>query len=565
MLFQRCLEIQTYWRDKMLPFKLTPDNVWVKTPYNEKDKVRNILNGVWSKKEGMYKFPRNIHAMRELMKMFPLLQADPEYIEAGKRMVAARNTALGLKTREDVDGDPRLRSYQRVDVAYLKKLPAALIANEPRTGKTPTSIILMKELNMSYDMKKFLVVAPASLTLNWEKEFETWYPNCPVVVVKGTPKKRKLLYEKYTLNMMYRPRVLIISKDTWKTDYEQFEKYEFDAVFVDEAHYLRNYDTAQSTAIMGIKTNRRYALTGTPTIKHTSDIFGILKFLYPTRFSSYWQFVERYFEQSEDRWGHRQIGEVKSHRKQELQEMIGFMGVQRKRQEVMPWLPPKQYISLYCDMDKKQIKLYDQMLNDFVAYIEGDDDAPVVDTANVLAQLMRLRQLCLDPKLLGFDVPSAKTNTLIEWLDNNREPVVIMSMFTSYFDILKPQIEKLGLKVGMIHGKMSSQDKETAKVEFQKGNKDVLLCNIISAGVGFTLDQAKVIIFTDKAWNPAENEQAEDRITPTTKELTHDHTVISLVIPGTVDERIHAILAQKKNLTDIVNEGGRNAIRKLLG
>lgn len=546
----------------MFPFKLTNDHVWVRTPYNEKDKVRNILNGVWSKKEGMYKFPRNIHAMRELMKVFPELKLNPDYVEAGRHMVAARNHALEIKSREDVEGDPRLRSYQRVDVDYLKKLPAALIANEPRTGKTPTSILLMKELSMSYDMNNFLVVAPASLTINWAKEFETWWSDCKVYIVKGTPKKREAIYNQYKADPAI--KVLIISKDTWKADKIAFIKFVFDAVFVDEAHYLRNYDTAQSTAIMAIESKRRYALTGTPTIKHAVDIFGILKFLYPSRFTSYWQFVERYFEQSEDRWGHRQVGEVKKHREAELQEMIGFMGVQRKRAEVMKWLPPKQYIPLYCEMDKKQERLYQQMLDDFVAYIEGDDDAPVVDTANVLSQFMRLRQLCLDPKLLGFDVPSAKTEALIEWLDNNREPVVIMSMFTSYFDILKPQIEKLGLKVGMIHGKMSNSQKEEAKVLFQEGKLDVLLCNIISAGVGFTLDRAKVIAFTDKAWNPAENEQAEDRITPTTQECTHDHTVLSLVIANTIDERIHAILQNKKNLTDIVNEGGRDAIRKLL-
>lgn len=548
-----------------MKFKLTPHYVWVKTPYDQKDLVRHELNGVWSKKEGMYKFPRNIHAMRELVKYFPQLRTDMSYIEAGKRMVGARDHALKLKSRVDCAGDTRLRPYQRVDVDYLKRLPSALIANEPRTGKTPTSIILMKELSMSYDMKKFLVIAPASLTLNWEKEIETWWKGeLGVYLIKGTLKKRGALYDQFKKDTGV--NVLIISKDTWKNDFQdcwQDSKCEFDAVFVDEAHYLRNSDTTQSKAVYRVKAKRRYALTGTPTIKHAIDIFGILKFLYPDRFTSYWQFAERYFVMSEDMWGHKQIGAIKEHRKAELQEMLGFMGVQRKRSEVMSWLPEKQYITHYCGMDKKQEKLYKQMLDDFIVQIEEDENT-FVDASNVLVQLTRLRQLCLDPRLLGFDVRGTKTDNLLEWLDNNREPIVIMSMFTSYLQLIKPEIEKLGLKVGEINGQMSSSDKERAKVDFQEGRLDILLCNIISAGVGFTLDRAKVILFTDKAWNPAENEQAEDRITPTTKEKNHAHEIVSFVVSGTVDERMDSILKDKKSMTDLINEGGREAIRRLL-
>lgn len=546
-----------------LPVKITADYVFVKTPYHSKDFVKETLNGVWSKAEGMYRFPKNIHAMRELMKSFPQLITHPEFVEAGKRLVAVRDTALQLK-KSNVVIDPRLRPYQNTDIAYLKKMPCAGIFNEPRTGKTPTSIVLMKELGTINN----LVICPASLALNWGKEFATWFPEMVVFEVIGTPKKREKIYKEYAETTLRGiASVLIISKDTWKGDYLIYglSEWNFDTCFVDEAHFLRNYDTAQSGAVKAVKAQRRYALTGTPTVKHSKDIFGILTFLYPSKFTSYWQFVERYFIIQEDRWS-KNIGEPKPERVQELQELIGFISVQRKRQEVMSWLPDKEKIPFYCRMEKKQEKLYDQMLDDFCTWDEEDEseDAVVMDASNVLSQLTRLRQICLDPRLLGFDVVGCKTKALLEWLDDNREPVVIMSMFTSYLKMVKADIESLGLNVGMIIGEMSNAEKEKAKVDFQEGRLDVLLCNIISAGVGFTLDRAETILFLDKAWNPADNEQAEDRITPTTEERNHKHTIISFVVDGTVDEKINRILDEKKSLTDYVNEGGIQALKKLL-
>jgi SNF2 family DNA or RNA helicase len=82
------------------------------------------------------------------------------------------------------------------------------------------------------------------------------------------------------------------------------------------------------------------------------------------------------------------------------------------------------------------------------------------------------------------------------------------------------------------------------------------LCNIIAAGVGLTLDKADTIIFLDKAFNPADNEQAQDRIVPTTKERYHPVTIISVVCGGTVDERVNEILDRKEDLTKLINKPG---------
>jgi SNF2 family DNA or RNA helicase len=454
--------------------------------------------------------------------------------------------------------DP-LRPYQKYDLMYLTQLEAAGVFNEPRTGKTPTMISLVKELGT----KRNLIVAPASLIYNWAAEFKQWYPECFVQVIQG---KNLKLWDNYSAAKETGPAVAIISKDSLKLAPHNsiINSLLFDVAILDEAHYLRNYKTAQAKAVFKIKAKRRYALTGTPTVKHSADIFGILHFLYPERFPSYWQFIDRYFESHENYWsGAKEVGNPKPERVNELQELIALCSVQRKRKDVMQWLPEKQRSTFNIMVDGKQRKLYDDMKKHFES-IDLDSQL-AVDAQSVITQLMRLRQLCLDPRLLGFEVPGAKTLSLLEFLDDHRQPMVIMSMFTSYLKLLKPLIEELGLKVGFIHGEMSNKAKQESAILFQQGRINVLLCNIISAGTGFTLDQASTVVFTDKAWNPAENEQAEDRVCPTSEEKNHKHEIITFACQDTVDARIDELLEQKISLTDYINNGGVAALKRLLG
>jgi SWI/SNF-related matrix-associated actin-dependent regulator 1 of chromatin subfamily A len=136
-------------------------------------------------------------------------------------------------------------------------------------------------------------------------------------------------------------------------------------------------------------------------------------------------------------------------------------------------------------------------------------------------------------------------------------------MFTSYLkliaSLLPPDVD-----YGMITGETHSTVRQKTVEDFQKGKLKVILCNIIAAGVGLTLDRAETIIFTDKAWNPADNEQAEDRITPVSKERNHKHSIITFEAEDSVDARINRLLDDKKSITDIINEGGMQAVKKLI-
>jgi SNF2 family DNA or RNA helicase len=317
----------------------------------------------------------------------------------------------------------------------------------------------------------------------------------------------------------------------------------FDGMIVDESHFLNNHGSAQSKAVyrIGKQANKRLALTGTPVRNEGSQIYGILHFLYPNRFSSYWQFVERYFKTWNSPWGAKEIKGYK--RKEELQEILDLISVQRKRSEVMQWIPPKQYQTIELEMNTKQKKAYNEMLNFFM--VEDTD----VDASGVLAQLTRLRQICLAPELLDIAAPSEKEKFILEWLeDNPNEQVIIFSNFSSY-------LKKLQGKIGgsLIIGETPTWKRQDIVNQFQSGNCKVILANIKAAGVGLTLDNASTVIFLDRAYTPAENAQAEDRSVPTTQNSNQNCTIIDVVCKDSVDQKILDILKSKKSVTEVIN------------
>jgi SNF2 family DNA or RNA helicase len=496
-----------------------------------------------------YRLPKTYGIMRELVETFPTLKANAGFVAAGKELRAELDRLTNLRSATvpqlTTAGLVTLRPYQWQDASYLCELEAGAVFNEPRTGKTPTIIEVLRRK----DLENTLVVCPASLVHYWKAEFEKfWGVRTTIIQGKGTIER---------IN-----GVSIISKSLLpKMDVQTH----YDAIVVDEAHFLRNYASAQSKAIYGIKAKHRYALTGTPIVNDGTDMYGILHFLYPKLFPSYWQFVDMFFESTTNRFGANEVrkpGDIIAYRKKAYLEMVAMWSVQRLRKDVMKWLPPKQHQTILVDMDAKQRKAYRDMKKTFEAKDEFGNET---DAQNILTRLSRIRQICQDPALLGLNIPSAKTKALIEFIENNpNEPIVVMSWFTSYLKLLEPLMKELGRKVGMIHGEVPSAQKHKNASDFQSGKLDLVLCNTISAGTGFTLDTGNTVLFLDKPWTYAELEQAEDRICPTVPGKDLKHNIVSIVCKASIDQRIDRILSKKKDVVDIVKMGSQKIMRELL-
>jgi SNF2 family DNA or RNA helicase len=534
----------------------------------ETDKPTAAKLGAHFIKGNIYKLPKTIDAVSDLRRFTPDDDVGNELSKLRKSMIAKRDVLMQQKKRQGTYGN--LRPYQAQDLNFLRLLPNAGIFNEQRTGKTPTTISLMKFKKF----KRIIIVCPAGLALNWQKEWDKWHGEVKATVIKGNKTKRAKLYQTLSEQESF---ALIVSYDTLKLGYKDTsdnhvydEVYTIrknfgmiDALVIDEAHYIRHRKSLRTIAVktLGGYAKHRYALTGTPAVKDGYDIWSILNFLYPNKFTSYWQFLERYFEMKEDMWSKTKQPTGKYIRKEALEDILGMISTNRKRAEVMDWLPDKQYTTIPIELTPKQNKVYEKVRDEFEYEENGE---LLIDCPSHLAQLTRLRQVCLAPSILKIKAPSAKEEFLVEWLQNNSEPVIIFSNFTGYLKELRETLnQKLKEEVVMIHGEMGATHKQQSVELFQKGEARILLANIIAAGTGYTLDRATTTIFLDKAWNPTDNLQAEDRMVPTSKERNHKMDVISLVAEDTYDEVIDKLLEHKYDITSVINNGGIKALERL--
>ena len=454
-----------------------------------------------------------------------------------------RKEVLQIKRAEDISGDERLRPYQRVDVAFIKKRKNTAIFNEQRTGKTPTILLAIEE-----HLGKGIVVCPSGLKVNWAREYTTWLARDDVQVVSGTPTKRKHIYEDFKSG---KTSFIILSYETLRQDLSHLMGVKHDVLIVDEAHRLRNFQTRQSKAVYNLSKSAEhvYPMTGTPAVNHPSDVYGILKLIRPTKFSSYWSFVERYFGYTEGRFGREVLG-INPTMEAELTELLDSMSVQRKRKDVMQWVPKITHRVIPLELEATQEREYNTILKEFRV---GERDI----IPNAIVQLLRLRQVCLYPELLGLKGKSPKTNFILEYIQDNDDTIIVFSQFTSYLKKLHDIIPDSVL----LTGEQSTSEKQEAVDAIQSGKSRILLANIIAGGTGWTLDKVDTIIFTDKSFNPVDNEQAQDRFVPTRQDLSYGaKQIIDLVMEKTVENRIATLLHHKQNVIQFVNNYGLNTL-----
>lgn len=441
-----------------------------------------------------------------------------------------------------------LRPYQKEDVAYLSGIYSVGIFNEQRTGKTPTALSLIKKVNQWRKINKVLIIAPASTLYNWKREYELWLGR-PCAICKGTPSKRSGIITNWKDG-------LVISYDSLKTTKRseghiaEILKQKPDCVIVDEVHRIKDRNSATTRAVWAFdKLTTKIVLSGTPAPNYPHEIWSILRFLYPTTFKSYWKFIEEYFETNLSYAGgnkHIEIGGFRSKDKeQKLLRFLNKMSIVRKRKDVMPWLPAKDYQRVYLSATPQQRKYLDELAEYFE--IEGTN----IVTQGVLDRLIRYRQICLHPGILSLKGSSPKLDFLKEYVkDYPDKSIIIFTKFTTFIDILQESFKD----AGFITGQTTLKKRQDIMEDFQQGKLKVLIAQIDTCKEGLTLDRAETIIFTDKFPPAADIQQAEDRFVATTKEKANkEHTIIELILQDTYDQQLYELLQKNMSAIDIVN------------
>lgn len=446
---------------------------------------------------------------------------------------------------DDVDVDTTLdlstlRPYQIEDVEKMSKRRINANLSEPRTGKTPVAIMTIRRQKL----KKCIIVCPASITYQWQTECLKWH-TLPVHLCNGLINKRNRVLEKWDKEKGF----LIVSYETLRQDIAKIKKIKgIEGIILDEAHKIKNRKSLMTEAVMSLnKIPYRMVLTGTPAQNKLYDIYPILKFMFPSVFSSYWNFIN-YFFTTEDKYSwnnqksYTEIGGLKN--KTELPELLNKIAIKRTTKEVMKWLPEKDYIKIKLNPNPLQEKMIKELSETF----ETEDI--VVDS--VLTRLIRYRQICDSPELL-LEKPCFSGK--IEWLkqfikDYPDKPIIVFSYFTSFLKLIS---KTLGIKP-MIIGETSAKKREDLKNAFQAGTFNVLLINTVAGKEGLTLDRAEACIFLDTYPPIANIIQAEARFTATTEDKKDkEHTVYQLMMEGTYDETLYNLTESCMSEADIVN------------
>ena len=213
----------------------------------------------------------------------------------------------------------------------------------------------------------------------------------------------------------------------------------------------------------------------------------------------------------------------------------------------MQWLPDKETIHVFLDATPAQRKYLDELTKFW--------ETETVVTQGVLDRLIRYRQICLDPKILGLKGTSPKTDWIIQYLEDYPErPILIFSKFTSYLKELHNLLNSKGWDNDIIIGETPTHVRRAHCHKFQSGNSTVMLLNIDAGKEGLTLDRAEAIIFTDRFPPVGDLLQAEDRFVATTEARAEkEHLVYYLELKHTYDELVSQMITDRLSETDVIN------------
>lgn len=405
-----------------------------------------------------------------------------------------------------------LREYQWRGVSFLFRSEGAVLADEMGLGKTVQAAVALTLVLRSPELNRALIVAPASLTLNWQRELATWAPRLVVRRVVGGDEERAASYQLPI-------EVLIASYDQIRTDaLYRIPDGTFDVVVLDEAQRIKNHGSQTSFACRLLPRKRAWALTATPLENSRGDLEAVFAFVRPG-------LIDR------------------TVRKADLFARIAPHLLRRRKAAVLSDLPPVVIQDLVVDLTEAQRAAYDEVWEGRVRMLE-DEPHPVSTTA-LLALLTKLKQIC------NFDPGSSQSSkldaigTVIESLDSAEDKVLIFSQYVKTLEWLAPRLGPIPHEI--YHGGLSPDERDQVLSRFEESSGPrILLMSLRAGGLGLNLQSASVVVLFDRWWNPAVEVQAIyrahrfDRAGP-----LH---VLRLLVHDSIEERINEILGAKEEL-----------------
>ena len=465
-----------------------------------------------------------------------------------RRVEMSSAAELSAEDLKDIDNrlesriPPHLELYpfQKVGVAFAEASNGrCLIGDEMGVGKT-IQAIGYAAINHA---RPGLIVCPANVKYNWQKEIKKWLPAETVQVIDSS-KTEMIAAEFY-----------IITYDLLVNRLQDILRIRPQLTIIDEAHYIKNSKAQRTVATMTVARHcpRVIALSGTAIASRPKEFFNVLNLLRPDEFNSEWNFKQSYCDPFHNGFGWNFDGASNT---KELNERTRDVCIRRLKSEVLPDLPPRTRQFLPIQLTPEQRRIYDiaqdeweQRINEY--YLNGEPIPP----GTMLVMLSELRKKCGEIK-----IPYA-CDWVKEYNSSTGKPLIV---FAHHSDIIKGISLGLGdLKVANITGQTPAKERMDIVDSFQEGHVDVLVCSTMAAKEGLTLTKADTILFIEREWVPSDEEQAEARVHRIGQESDNVHSVY-LSCMNTVDEHFDRVVEQKRQVVKAVLDGGDVEERKSL-
>jgi hypothetical protein len=446
-----------------------------------------------------------------------------------------------------------MRPYQKEGFDFLCHLTSirlgGVLADDMGLGKTLQTLAWLAWLKDRHgkDPKPSLVICPASVLHNWEREANRFTPNLKVLVLESGAARHNLRKQ------IPQHDVIVTNYALLRRDLEELQKFAFRAVILDEAQFIKNPGAQVTHSVKQLKSEHRLALTGTPLENRLLDLWSIVDFIQPNYLGNQDQFTETYEPRGEDAESAQRVA------RRRLSAKLRPLLLRRLKKHVAKDLPDRIEERRDCQLGDDQRKLY-------LAELRRSREQVMKTVAekglnkskmHVLAALTRLRQICCHPRLVGNDTASGKTETLFELLDSliaEGQKVLVFSQFVQMLLLLEEECRQHQIPTHILTGQ--TKDREQVVSTFQNDpNASVFLLSLRAAGTGLNLTTASYVVLYDPWWNPAVEAQAIDR----SHRIGQTQTVNAyrLISPGTVEEKIWELQQSKaQTIADVLGEEG---------
>jgi len=540
---------------------LAGDRLQVYNCYRFKEALKQI-GCRWNPEAKAWEFPAKTDCFQRLITTIPGLKVDravTQYMTEVAFREAEAEAMQGQRWQEAeaLESMPiTIRPYQHQIHAFNLgiTLDAAAYFMEMGAGKTLPAIAVAGYRWLRGQVNRLLIVCPASVMPVWKQEFEKCSAiQYRVVVLDGPVKKRQEILANWQDSLGL--DVAVINYEGARNMVDDLLTWKPDMLIMDEAHRCKTPGSQQSKAMARIARVARYklSLTGTPITNSPLDVYGIYRALDPSIFgTSFFAFKNRYAIMGG--WENKQV--VGYQRVEELAAKIHRIAFRVRKDECLD-LPEMVDVYRTCNLEPKAQVLYDQMRKESVAELEAGE---TVIATNVLSKLLRLSQIA-GGFLDGEQVSAAKLSLLGEILDDLQgAKAVIFVRFTKEKEAIEKMLAKKKIDFVSLDGSTKMKDRGDLVERFQSDDTcQVFVGQIAAAGTGITLHAASTAIFYSCSFSYADLDQARSRLHRSGQR--HPVTNIFLTARGTVDEKIHAALAEKRDIAANIVDNWRELLR----